>query len=114
MVEMKAPDQLLRERLFARFLRENGWAEDASLIKELAQEPAASVREIIGTVNRIVAAAELSGRGHTKSVAQQAVRPAAPRRPTTEMSSTDVLVLDAEKLIIEWPDAAARLIEELQ
>jgi chromosomal replication initiator protein len=115
LVEMRAPDKALRERLFARFLRENGW-EDADLVKELAIEPTANVREIIGTVNRIVAAAELSGRGHTKSVAMQAVRPAAPRRPTQSVpvQPADVLPLDAEKLIVEWPDAVARLIEELQ
>jgi chromosomal replication initiation ATPase DnaA len=115
LVEMRPPDKALRERLFARFLRENGW-EDADLVKELAIEPTANVREIIGTVNRIVAAAELSGRGHTKSVAMQAVRPAAPRRPTQSVpvQPADVLPLDAEKLIVEWPDAVARLIEELQ
>jgi chromosomal replication initiation ATPase DnaA len=116
LVEMRAPDKALRERLFARFLRDNGWEEDKELVKELASEPAANVREIIGTVNRIVAAAELSGRGHTRSVVRQAVRPAAPRRPTQEMGmpGADVLPLDAEKLIVEWPDASARLIEELQ
>lgn len=116
LVEMRAPDKALRERLFARFLRENGWDEDKELVKELASEPAANVREIIGTVNRIVAAAELSGRGPRISVARQAVKPAAPRRPTQDMDVTaaDVLPLDAEKLIIEWPEPGARLIEELQ
>ena len=116
LVEMRAPDRALRERLFARFLRENGWDEDKDLVKELASEPAANVREIIGTVNRIVAAAELSGRGPRTSVARQAVRPAAPRRPTQDMdvTATDVLPLDPEKLIIEWPEPGARLIEELQ
>lgn len=116
LVEMRAPDKALRERLFARFLRENGWDEDKELVKELASEPAANVREIIGTVNRIVAAAELSGRGPRISVARQAVRPAAPRRPTQDMDVTaaDVLPLDAEKLIIEWPEPGARLIEEIQ
>jgi chromosomal replication initiator protein len=116
LVEMRAPDKALRERLFARFLRENGWDEDKDLVKELATEPAANVREIIGTVNRIVAAAELSGRGPRTSVARQVVRPAAPRRPTQEMDVTaaDVLPLDPEKLIIEWPEPGARLIEEIQ
>ena len=115
LVEMRGPDKALRERLFARFLRENGWDEDAELVKELASEPTANVREIIGTVNRIVAAAELSGRGQTKSIARQAVRPAAPHRPTQATAvQADVLPLDAEKLIVEWPDAAARLIEALQ
>ena len=116
LVEMRAPDKALRELLYARFLRENGWEEDTELIKELANEPTANVREIIGTVNRIVAAAELSGRGHTKSLVRQAVRPSAPHRPTQSVPTqpADALPMDAEKLIIEWTDAGARLIEELQ
>ena len=116
LVELRAPDQILREHLFARFLRDNGWDEDKEMVKELASEPAANVREIIGTVNRIVAAAELSGRGPTMSIARQAVRPTSQRRATQEMAlpSVDVLPLDPEKLIIEWPDPGARLIGEIQ
>jgi chromosomal replication initiation ATPase DnaA len=117
LVEVKAPDKTLRERLFARFLRENGWDDDPALVKELAADPVANVREIIGTVNRIVAAAELSGRGHTKSIAMQAARTSAggtPRKapPKSAEAPKEILTLDAEKLIIEWPDAAARLIDE--
>jgi chromosomal replication initiation ATPase DnaA len=117
LVEVKAPDKALRERLYAKFLRENGWEEDAELVRELAADPVANVREIIGTVNRIVAAAELSGRGHTKSVAIQAARTSAggtPRRPLPKPapSTKDILELDNEKLIVEWPDVAARLMED--
>jgi chromosomal replication initiator protein DnaA len=116
-VEVKAPDKTLRERLYAKFLRDNGWDEDPELVKELAADPVANVREIIGTVNRIVAAAELSGRGHTKSIAMQAARTSSggtPRRPAPKPVEPvrDVLELDAEKLILEWPDAAARLAED--
>jgi chromosomal replication initiation ATPase DnaA len=115
LVEVKAPDKTLRERLYAKFLRENGW-DDPALVKELAADPVANVREIIGTVNRIVAAAELSGRGHTKSVAIQAARTShggTPRRAAPKPEAPkETLTLDPEKLILEWPDAAARLIEE--
>jgi chromosomal replication initiation ATPase DnaA len=117
LVEVKAPDRTLRERLYSRFLRENGWDDDPELVKELAADPVANVREIIGTVNRIVAAAELSGRGHTKSVAMQAARPSGPRAtrrstPKVEVPK-EILALDPEKIILEWPDAAARLIDEV-
>ena len=115
LVEVKAPDKQLRERLYLRFLRENGWDDDLDLVKELAADPVGNVREIIGTVNRIVAAAELSGRGHSKSVAMQASKAIgqAPRRAPAQEEATEVLTLDPEKLIVEWPDAAARLIEEI-
>ena len=117
LVEVKAPDKTLRERLYAKFLRENGWDEDPELVKELSADPVANVREIIGTVNRIVAAAELSGRGHTKSIAMQAAKTSAagaPRKPSPKVAEPpkEMLALDPEKLIIEWPDAAARLIDE--
>jgi chromosomal replication initiator protein len=115
LVEVKAPDKTLRERLFTRFLRENGWDDDPELVKELAADPVANVREIIGTVNRIVAAAELSGRGHTKSVAMQAARPGglSPAKRQVKEETREILSLDPEKLIIEWPDAGARLIDEV-
>jgi chromosomal replication initiator protein len=117
LVEVKAPDRTLRERLYAKFLRDNGWDDDTELVRELAADPVANVREIIGTVNRIIAAAELSGRGHTKSVAMQAARSSAggtPRRPAPKAPepAKEVLDLDPEKLILEWPDVAARLTED--
>jgi chromosomal replication initiator protein len=117
LVEVKAPDKTLRERLFGKFLRENGWDDDPDLVRELASDPVPNVREIIGTVNRIIAAAELSGRGHTKSIAMQAARTSAggsPKRaaPRAADPPKEILPMDPEKLILEWPDAAARLIEE--
>jgi chromosomal replication initiation ATPase DnaA len=117
LVEVKAPDKTLRERLFAKFLRENGW-DDPDLVRDLAADPVPNVREIIGTVNRIVAAAELSGRGHTKSVAMQAARTSAggtPRRPAPKVAEPpkEILPLDPEKLILEWPHAADRLMDEV-
>jgi chromosomal replication initiation ATPase DnaA len=116
LVEVKAPDKTLRERLYTRFLRENGWDDDPDLIRDLANDPVANVREIIGTVNRIVAAAELSGRGHSKSVAMQAAKvtaSGAPRRAAKVDPPKETLALDPEKLIIEWPDPSARLIDEV-
>ena len=86
-------------------------------MKELAADPVANVREIIGTVNRIVAAAELSGRGHTKSIAMQAAKVTAggSARKTAAKAEPpkEILALDPEKLILEWPDPAARLIDEM-
>ena len=115
LVEVKAPDKTLRERLFGKFLRENGWGDDPELVRELASDPVPNVREIIGTVNRIIAAAELSGRGNTKSVAMNAAGKSmpAPKRTLAQADPPkEILPMDPEKLILEWPDAAARLIEE--
>jgi chromosomal replication initiation ATPase DnaA len=116
LVEVKAPDRTLRERLYAKFLRENGWDDDPDLVRDLAQDPVANVREIIGTVYRIVAAAELSGRGHTRSVAMQAAKVSASGSSRKQAAKAEppkeVLPLDREKLILEWPEPGDRLIEE--
>jgi chromosomal replication initiation ATPase DnaA len=115
LVEVKAPDKALRERLYAKFLRANGWDDDPDLVRDLAQDPVANVREIIGTVNRIVAAAELSGRGHTRSVAMQAAKVSATgarKQAAKAAPPKEVLPLDREKLILEWPEPGDRLIEE--
>ena len=48
--QMQSPDRALRERLYARFLSELGVEPTSEMLAYLAERPAASVREIIGTV----------------------------------------------------------------
>ncbi|MGH7634890.1 MAG: DnaA ATPase domain-containing protein, partial [Gemmatimonadaceae bacterium] len=60
-VQIQAPDRTLREKLFARFLTASGREADAHLLTLLGQQPVQSVREIIGIVNRLGAAANAAG-----------------------------------------------------
>ena len=78
-----------------------------------------SVREIIGTVNRLVAAADVSGAPLTVAVARAELDPEAtsaprPTTPAAVRAAADTFFLDDEKVVWEWTDASTRMIEELK
>lgn len=113
-VELDKPDRALRERLYDRLLTEAGAAPTGELLAYLAERPAASVREIIGTVNRLVAAGEVNAVPITLAMARAELEPAvAGDREAAMDSAADPFFLDEEKVVWDWNDAAARLIEDL-
>jgi chromosomal replication initiator protein DnaA len=117
-VELHAPDEALRERLYARFLTQTGQTPTPDLLAFLARRPAASVREMQGMVSRMVARAEAAGASVTMALARVeldgvAVGKLAPRfSVAASVRGEDSFFLDDEKVVWEWPDLAARLIEE--
>jgi chromosomal replication initiator protein len=126
-VGIHAPDRALREKLYARFLANEGIAADDSLLGYLADRPASSVREVNGTVNRLVAGADMAGVELTLSFARQeldgtaagaAGAPAAPPAPESlapagaTTPAVDAFFLDGEKVVWDWPDVGGRTIEE--
>jgi chromosomal replication initiator protein len=115
-VEIHPPDRELRERLYARFLGESRVSPTADLLTYLAGRPASSVRELIGTVNRIIAAAEVAALPVTVGFARAELEPpdADASRLAAMRTATDAFFLDDEKIIWDWPDPALRLIEELR
>src|SRR5688572_17000768 len=62
--ELDAPDRALREKLFARYLADVGEV-DPALLQYLAERQVSSVRELIGVVHRLQAAAESRGESLT-------------------------------------------------
>jgi chromosomal replication initiator protein len=117
LVELDAPDRALREKLFARLLGDNGTAPPSDLLGYLADRPAASVRELIGVVHRLRAAADTSGAPLSLAAARQELEPAgapAVAPPPTVRQAADVFFLDDEKIVWEWPDVVGRLVEELR
>jgi chromosomal replication initiator protein len=116
-VELGAPDRVLREKLFGRFLADANVAPDPELLAYLAERSAASVREIIGTVHRVCAAAESLSEPLTLPLARQVLEAGggpATLAPTSVRQAADTFFLDDEKLVWEWPDAASRLVEEMR
>ncbi|MDQ8155747.1 MAG: DnaA/Hda family protein, partial [Gemmatimonadota bacterium] len=116
-VPIQSPDRALRERLFARFFADANQVATDDVLHVLAEHPVQSVREIIGVVTRLAAAAELAGDPLSvefvrAELGQQAPPPAAPR-VSVSLPAGDPF-LDHEKVIFEWPDAGARLIEEVR
>jgi chromosomal replication initiator protein len=117
LAELDAPDRALREKLFARFLAEGGDAPGPELLAYLAERPLTSVRELIGVVHRLRAAAEASGSPVTLEIARRELEPAGATTiapPATVRQAADVFFLDDEKIVWEWPDAVGRLVEEMR
>jgi chromosomal replication initiation ATPase DnaA len=116
---MQSPDRALREKLFARYLAATEHEAGPELLAYLAERPAASVREIIGTVNRLIAAADVAGAPLTVAVARNELDPelasaARPTAPAAVRAAADTFFLDDEKVVWEWTDTATRMMEELK
>ena len=122
-VEMQSPDRALRERLYARYLRGLGVEPTVSIVAYLSGRTVMSVREIIGMANRIVTSAEVAGVPVTLDFIRATLEPDEYKAPPRRLSrtpisipavpgTTDTFFLDREKVVWEWPDVAARLIEE--
>ena len=79
-----------------------------------------SVREIIGVVNRLGAAADATGARVTAQLARTELGMAretpfpGARALTVGKDTRDPAFLDLEKVVWEWPDVSARVIEELR
>jgi chromosomal replication initiator protein len=116
-VEMQTPDRALRERLFARFLAAAGATVDRALLEYLAARPASSVREIIGAVNRLTKASDVTGIPLSAQFARQELEGSVPVpaliRPVGG-EAMDEFFLDVEKIVWDWPDVSGRAIEELR
>jgi chromosomal replication initiation ATPase DnaA len=115
--ELNAPDRALREKLFGRFLKDARVSFTPELLSYLAERSAASVRELIGVVHRIVAAAEHTGGPLTLPVAKQELEPGGATLtvpPSSVRQAADVFFLDDEKIVWEWPDVTGRLVEEMR
>ena len=77
----------------------------------------ASVRELIGVVHRLQAAAEAAAAPISLESARLALEPAGAATiapPATVRQAADVFFLDDEKIVWEWPDVGGRLVEEMR
>ncbi|MEO7084281.1 MAG: DnaA/Hda family protein [Gemmatimonadaceae bacterium] len=115
-VAMQSPDRALRERLFTRFLKDLGVDATGEMVSYLGLRPVASVREIIGTANRIVASAEVKRVPVSLRFMRAELEPddADSQRASMMPSTADAAFLDREKIVWQWPDVSARLIEEFR
>ncbi len=115
-VAMQAPDRPLRERLYARYLRDLGVDPTGEMLGYLSERQVASVREIIGIANRIVASAEVAAVPVTIGFIRAELEPddADPARAAAFRAANDPFFLDREKVVWQWTDPGARLIEELR
>jgi len=117
-VPIQAPDRALREKLFARFLTQAGRDHDPHLLTLLGQQPVQSVREIIGVVNRLGAVAHAAGAPLDAKLVRRELGAVTPYAgvPVVAQSSDerDQAFMDAEKIVWDWPEVGARIIEEFR
>ncbi len=111
-VEVQAPDRALRLKLYAHYLRDAETPERDSLLAYLADRPITSVREVIGIVNRLIAAADIAGLPLFLNVARVELEQPVTATNAPEVRAGDNFFLDDEKLVWHLPDLAARLIED--
>ncbi|HKS06566.1 MAG TPA: DnaA/Hda family protein [Gemmatimonadaceae bacterium] len=111
------PDRVLRERIITRTLGNHAHSADADLVRVLAEQSVQNVRELVGLVHRVMAAADAKSVALNGAFARGELGPAARLTPTAARASiraVDSTFLDSEKVIWEWPEATARLVEELR
>ena len=113
--EVALPDRPLREKLFARFLRDAHVEVPDDVLSYLADRPATSIREIMGTVQRVRASLELRDGPLTLRAVRSVLEPSG-QTPimVPVVQAADSFFLDDEKIIWEWPDVTGRLVEELR
>ena len=117
--EIQPPDRPLREKLAARFLAGLGRAAPPELLDVICDPTVRSVRELIGVVNRLAAAADALGQPLDAALARQelglgAAASATVAPPAAAASAGDRTFLDRERVVWEWADLSGRLIEELR
>ncbi len=118
-VELPAPDRALRQVAIERLLAARLDGVDPELAGYIAARPADSMRSALGLVQRVLNAAEVQQVHPTAALAREVLEGAivrAPRRAAARVSGvlapTAGGIRSREKMVWEWPDVAARLIEE--
>lgn len=117
--EIKSPDRPLREKLVARFLAGLGRPATPELLDVICDPAVQSVRELIGVVNRLAAAADALGVPLDAVLAREELGLGAAASATVApaaaaASAGDSTFLDRERVVWEWADIGGRLIEELR
>jgi chromosomal replication initiator protein len=111
-VEMQAPDRALREKLFAHYLNDVETPDRGALLVYLADRAASSVREVIGVVNRLIAASDIAGAPLTVGFARKELDGEGAVAAAPDVRSADSFFLDPEKIVWHLPDIGSRLIED--
>ena len=120
-VELPAPDRELRERAIERILSARLESVDPEFASYVAGRPADSMRASLALVQRVLNAAEARQVAPTAGLARDVLEGAAarprrspPARPSGVAAPSGAGVRSREKMVWEWPDVAARMIEEFR
>lgn len=117
-VPIQSPDRPLRERVASRVLAALGRGAPSDVLDVICDPAVQSVRELIGVVNRLAAAADALGVPLDAALAREELGLSSVelvRAPDAAVASAgDPTFLDRERVVWEWPDVSGRLIDELR
>lgn len=112
------PDDDVRRAFVQRELAARTAPVEDALVAYLAARPADSLRSVLGTVKRVVAAAEAQSAVPTAALAKRLLEPSvadvnAPSERTSGSISVPGGVMQSrEKVVWDWPDPAQLVLEE--
>lgn len=117
---LDAPDLELRKAILRRQLEARLDGVEPPLIEYLAQQPAESVRAVLGLGQRVITAAEAQGRRATVDLARAVLDASSARAARPPRARTAGVVIaptggieSQEKMVWRWPDPIEYVIEEL-
>jgi chromosomal replication initiator protein DnaA len=113
-VAIQPPDRTLREALYARMLVDKAPGAEPGVAALLAALPVSGAAEVESVVDRVVHMARASGGHVTLSLVRRELNAGGAATPTSVPAIADKSFLDAEKIVMEWPDLDGRVIEELR
>jgi chromosomal replication initiator protein len=118
-VELPAPDAAIRECVLARELESKLGAADAELAAYLASRPTDTIRATQALLERVLQTASARGVPPSAALARELLEEpapaAAPKAPAARASGVltgPAATRSREKMVIEWPVVADRVIEE--
>lgn len=123
-LRLPAPDREVRRQLVKRLLAATPAAHDAALADYLAARPVESVRALNAAVQRVLAESETQRVTPSPAFAReildvpegaaQPARRSGPSRASGILAPGLGLVQSREKMVLEWPRVADRLIAEMK
>jgi len=117
-VELAAPDRLMRAEMLRRLLAAHQVAAADDVIEYLAARPADSARAVQGLVNRALSRMDAASEPLTVQTARLAVEGRSQRPSQLQAFSApipaglDAIMSSREKVVWDWPHVAERLVEE--
>ena len=113
-VAIQPPDRTLREALYSRMLVDKAPDAEPGVAAVLAELPVSGAAEVESVVDRVVHSSRASGGRVTLSLVRRELNAGGAATPASVPAIADKSFLDAEKIVMEWPDLDGRVIEELR
>jgi chromosomal replication initiator protein DnaA len=111
-VAIQPPDRTLREALYARMLQDRAPGAEPGVAALLAELPVSGAAEVESVVDRVLHSARASGGVITMSLVRRELGSGGAATPVSVPAIADKSFLDAEKIVMDWPDLDGRVIEE--